>query len=514
VEKEKKDVVKGADKKDADAEKKEAEKKEKSPQEIEALLFADLLSYSQLVEKTAITKEMRYIHRAIRHTFARMRRKLTVNMLTKLIQRTFPENLITESELLHVLSTIEVLSTPMEVETSTISEQPPKESSDKPKEEDTKPVSISPELEIYVRLLVVVFLIDNKHLSEAAKEVNVLIEKLGSWNRRTMDPLSAKVYFYYSRVYELSDHLADIRVKLLQLQRTATLRHNFDGQVILVNLLLRNYLHYNLYDQAEKLATKTEFKTDKASTNELARYHYYLGRINAIQLSYSDAHRNLQQALRKGPRETADGFRAIVTKFLVIVQLLLGEIPERSIFRTKGIIHALKPYLQVTQAVRTGDVALFKQSLEKYNNVFKKDKTYALIQRLHHNVIKTGLRRINSSYSRIYFRDICTKLGLDSIQDAEFIVAKAIHDGIIEATINHTEGYIKSSDNVDIYSTNEPERAFAQRIDFCLQIHNDAVKAMRYPPDFKKSKDEKVEKPKDADADAEIAELLDEEDDE
>jgi len=275
---------------------------------------------------------------------------------------------------------------------------------------------------------------------------------------------------------------------------------------------LRNYLHYNLYDQAEKLASKTEFKTDKASTNELARYHYYLGRINAIQLSYTDAYRNLQQALRKGPRETADGFRGIVTKFLVIVQLLLGEIPERSVFRTKGITHALKPYLQVTQAVRTGDVTLFKQSLEKYSAGFKKDKTYALIQRLHHNVIKTGLRRINSSYSRIYFRDICTKLGLDSVQDAEFIVAKAIHDGIIEATINHAEGYIKSSDNVDIYSTNEPERAFAQRIDFCLQIHNDAVKAMRYPPDFKKTKDEKVEKPKDTDADAEIPELLDDED--
>jgi hypothetical protein len=56
---------------------------------------------------------------------------------------------------------------------------------------------------------------------------------------------------------------------LLQLQRTATLRHNFDGQVVLLNLLLRNYLHYNLYDQAEKLASKTEFLESKASTNEV-----------------------------------------------------------------------------------------------------------------------------------------------------------------------------------------------------------------------------------------------------
>lgn len=36
---------------------------------------------------------------------------------------------------------------------------------------------------------------------------------------------------------------------LLRYLRTATLRHNFDGQVMLLNLLLRNYLHYNLYEQ-------------------------------------------------------------------------------------------------------------------------------------------------------------------------------------------------------------------------------------------------------------------------
>jgi len=462
---------------------------------------------------------MRHIHRAMRHTFARIRRKLTVQMLSKLITKTFPESLKADQhELLHVLSTIvpsKQQPVPMEVEQQQQNEPKPDGAVPaKPKEEEVVPVSISPELEVYVRLLVVVFLIDNKHLSEAAKQVNLLVEKMGTFNRRTMDPLSAKVYFYYSRVYELSDHLATIRSKLLQLLRTATLRHNFDGQVILLNLLLRNYLHYNLYDQAEKLASKTEFKTDKASTNELARYHFYLGRINVIQLSYTDAYRNLQQALRKGPRESAKGFRAIVTKFLVIVQLLLGEIPERAIFRTKDIIHSLDPYLQVTQAVRNGDVNLFRQSLEKYGPVFTKDKTFSLIQRLHHNVIKTGLRRINSSYSRIYFKDICAKLGLDSIQDAEYIVAKAISDGIIDATINHAEGYIRSSDNVDIYSSNEPERAFAQRIDFCLQIHNDAVKAMRYPPDFKKPKDEKVEKAKETDTDAEIADLIDDDDEE
>ena len=34
---------------------------------------------------------------------------------------------------------------------------------------------------------------------------------------------------------------------------------------------------------------------------------------------------------------------------------------------------------------------------------------------------------------------------------------------------------------MDIYSTNEPQAAFHQRITFCLATHNDSVKALRFP---------------------------------
>lgn len=59
--------------------------------------------------------------------------------------------------------------------------------------------------------------------------------------------------------------------------RTATLRHDADGQATLLNLLLRNYLHYSLYDQAEKLVSKSVFP-EQANNNEWARYLYYTGK--------------------------------------------------------------------------------------------------------------------------------------------------------------------------------------------------------------------------------------------
>ena len=59
---------------------------------------------------------------------------------------------------------------------------------------------------------------------------------------------------------------------------------------------------------------------------------------------------------------------------------------------------------------------------------------------------------------------------------------QAIRDGVIEATINHEQGYVQSREIVDIYTTREPMNAFHQRIEFCLKVHNESVKAMRYPP--------------------------------
>lgn len=63
--------------------------------------------------------------------------------------------------------------------------------------------------------------------------------------------------------------------------RTATLRHDADGQATLLNLLLRNYLHYSLYDQAEKLVSKSVFP-EQANNNEWARYLYYTGEVQRV----------------------------------------------------------------------------------------------------------------------------------------------------------------------------------------------------------------------------------------
>jgi 26S proteasome regulatory subunit N3 len=135
----------------------------------------------------------------------------------------------------------------------------------------------------------------------------------------------------------------------LAAQRTASLRQDSETLASLINRLLRSYVLDALYDQADKLASKAAFPAG-AANGQFARYHYYLGRIRAVQLNYSDAHANLQQAIRRAPpARTAPGFYQAVHKLSVVVELLMGDIPERGLFRHPVLEKALGAYFDIVK---------------------------------------------------------------------------------------------------------------------------------------------------------------------
>jgi 26S proteasome regulatory subunit N3 len=125
--------------------------------------------------------------------------------------------------------------------------------------------------------------------------------------------------------------------------------------------------------------------------------------------------------------------------------------------------------------VRTGSLTQFQSTLAAHSAQFTGDKTYTLILRLRQNVIKTGIRQLSLSYSRISLRDICIKLHLDSEEDAEYIVGKAIRDGVIDGRVVHKSGWLECGSNKGSYGV-EVSETFGKRISFCLQLHNESVK--------------------------------------
>lgn len=342
-----------------------------------------------------------------------------------------------------------------------------------------------PEVQVFVHHLVTLYFLDRHNHAVAFEVSSSLVNFLHAHNRRTLDLLSSLVYFYFSLAAEKLSKLSSIRNQLLLAHRSATLQHNEPGQVTLTNCILRNFLSYNLYDQADKFRSHVELP-EARSNHEHARYLFYVGQLYAVQLHYSEAFDNLRQAIQKAPQKSGKGFQQISHKLLVVVQLLMGEIPERSLFRNKFLRRSLIPYYQLTQAVRNGNLVAFGSVIDQFKANFVRDGVMSLIIRLRRNVIKTGLRRISLAYSRISMKDICEKLQFDNEEDVEFIVAKGIKDGVIEASINRSQHFMFSKDHADVYSTNEPLDSFHKRIELANEIHSCAVKAMRYSPDAHK----------------------------
>lgn len=401
-----------------------------------------------------------------------MRKQLTTDVLTQVITETFTKSSPVAQSLLNAIQ-----HDAFEKMDLVTNNQP----SNKPSSPTREPL---PEIGTYLSILCQIHLYDKKAFEKGAKFSEILVERLRTMNRRTLDSLAARVYFYYSMFYEQIAPLPpspvasviSIRQPLLAALRTAVLRKDQDVQATVTTLLLRNYLSTSHISQADLLISHTQFPP-AASNNQIARYLYYLGRIRAIQLSYTEAHEHLISATRKSPSShAAGGFYQASHKLLVVVELLMGDIPDRALFRQPSLERALQPYLQLVEAVSVGDLDGFLTLVQTFSKNFRQDGTYTLILRLRQNVIKTGLRMMSLSYARISLRDICLRLGLGSEESAEYIVAKAIRDGVIEATIDHEKGFMKSKEVGDVYATREPGEAFNERITACLSLHDESVK--------------------------------------
>lgn len=451
------------DKKEAPVAEEKKKEEEEKPVDPDTVTLNDIEQALILVQRSVSSQETRFVARALR-SLPKLRKRLNAAVLQAALERHFKNSVSTYREAIQ--QSLPSAKMNLDEDTSKASENA-----------TVEPV---PEIELFIHMLVVIFLLDQNHNEKAMEMSTLLIAHVSETKRRSADQLAARAFFYYARAHELNGTYATIRGTLLAALRTATLRCDDIGQATLINLLLRNYLLDDLVGQADLLNLKTKFP-ENCPNNEEARHQYYLGRIKAVQLDYSSASRSLLQAIRKAPAG-AVGFLQAAHKLSVIVQMLLGEIPERDQFRQPELRRALAPYFQLTRSVREGDLALFSKVVKENEAQFQSDKTYKLILRLRHNVIKTAVRLISLGYSRISLADVAAKLQLNSALDAEYIIAKSIRDGAIEATIDHDKGYMQSKDVLDVYSTNEPQDNFHQRIKFCLKIHNDSVLAMRFPP--------------------------------
>ena len=91
-------------------------------------------------------------------------------------------------------------------------------------------------------------------------------------------------------------------------------------------------------------------------------------------------------------------------------------------------------------------------------------------------------RSTRKAYARIPLSLLAHRLGLPTAEDAEAVAAKAIADGSLAATIDHDGGFLEAGSGAGGYEGAGPRDALHARTAFCLEIHNEAVRALRYEP--------------------------------
>jgi 26S proteasome regulatory subunit N3 len=283
------------------------------------------------------------------------------------------------------------------------------------------------EIFLFNALIIVLKLIDKKLFNEANLTLNYLLNFVNFNDNNsistTIQYLRSKVFYLISLVAEKSGRYNEIIDDLIQSYRKACLDLDELTQVTLINCIVRYYLKNNAVEQARNFLSKVKFH-ENVSTHEDSRYLFYLGRIDSIQMNYSDAFKNLTNSLRKAPEKTADGFKIIVQKLLIIVEMLMGDVPDLSTFNSCKFFSSIISYLDLIKAVKKGDLSEFKNVCHKYERVFIKDGNYTLIQRLRQVVLKIGLRKINLSYSRISFDKINEILNPEDPSDIDLILSK------------------------------------------------------------------------------------------
>ena len=130
--------------------------------------------------------------------------------------------------------------------------------------------------------------------------------------------------------------------------------------------------------------------------------------------------------------------------------------------------------------MRAGDLAAFQAAASKHAPAFAADATAPAVGRLRNAVIRAGLSRAVAAYSRIPLTSLATKLGLPSADDAEAVAAKAIADGSLAATVDRSDACVVATADPVGYEGPGPRDAFYARTAFCLELHNEAVRALRY----------------------------------
>lgn len=313
--------------------------------------------------------------------------------------------------------------------------------------------------------------LNHRSLELALPLASSLADKALALATSDSDALVARGVFHYARVYELAGRAAETKPILLRAFQRGKLHRLSELQATSANCVLRLLLSTGSFTEATQFALLAPFPNDYQSVSSFARYLLLIGTIQALRADYEDAILKVKLAIRKTDNRGAFLRRAL--RLLVVLELITGGLPARSLFQSDQ----MQEYRQLVIAVRDGELHEYSKVVETNKAAYQRHGTFSLVLRLRQTVLRTGLKHIARAYDRIPLADVCAKLGLDSIAEAETVVCQGIADGVLSGTVDHETKILNCRTSEVRFSA---AAELNRRVQMALTLHEEALVSVPY----------------------------------
>lgn len=208
------------------------------------------------------------------------------------------------------------------------------------------------------------------------------------------------------------------------------------------------------------------FRDELCNLEQQAIHSYYKGKYYLVAGEYREAYHNLQSGMIMSNNRS---FVRHLEKLFVTSMLLRSDLVFlKSYSWRKSLTH----YFELYECVKSGNVHLFYELMERNKQMYKKDETFNIVMRLHKNVVKEGIRRIGICYLRAKVVDIANLLGIEC-KDTMILLEKGIKDGVLGGQILN-DIFVNDEKNIE-------KLGFTEEIRDCIDTYNSVKKMMKYP---------------------------------
>jgi len=196
-------------------------------------------------------------------------------------------------------------------------------------------------------------------------------------------------------------------------------------------------------------------KFERFPKAQVVTYNYYVGRIKVFEEQYEEAEIFLNSAFNMCARGHFRNKRKIL-QFLIPVKLLLGKFPKNRLLAK----YKLHQFERLILAVTTGNLKLFKQSMDEFQEFFIKKGIFLMLEKLTKDVYRNLFKKVHkfcqiygeaNKKNQIRLNMLLASLKINGIEMAmdelECILSNLIYEGAIKGYIAHKRCVVVSKQN-------------------------------------------------------------------